>query len=227
MNQQCPRCAAAYASGSRFCQTCGLPLQASQPTAQAVYQAGAYTGQQGYAPPPQQYYAMPAPPMYPKAPLGERFWASVLDGFISLGLSLPTLICWWVALQKSRASRYDYDSYDPGGVAMLFLLGLFLYLIPLVYNFIKDGLGQGQSWGKRNVYLMVVDLSTNQPCGKGKSAARHFISALVCLIPFIGWLIECIMVLVSTDGRKLGDLAANTQVVHIDHYFREDQYNQQ
>ena len=191
-----------------------------------MQQAGGYAGQQGYAPVP-YHFVRPADPVYPKAPLGERFWASVLDGFISLGLSLPTFICLWLALQKSRRSYFDYDNYDPGGAVMLVLLGVFLYLMPLAYGFIKDGLGQGQSWGKKNMYLMVVDLSTNQPCGKGKSAARHFISALVCMLPFIGWLIECIMVLASSDGRKLGDLAANTQVVHIDHYFRDEQYNQQ
>src|SRR5689334_11507073 len=105
MNQQCPRCAAANASENRFCQSCGLPLQTNPPTVQALHQAGGYAGQQGYAP-PRYYHTRPADPVYPKAPLGERFWASVLDGLISLGLSLPTFICFWIALQKSRSSYF-------------------------------------------------------------------------------------------------------------------------
>jgi len=36
---------------------------------------------------------------------------------------------------------------------------------------------------------------------------------LVAIIPFVGWLIEPNMVLATEDGRKLGDKAANTQVI--------------
>jgi len=83
----------------------------------------------------------------------------------------------------------------------------------LIYNSIKDGLGQGQSWGKKKLDLMVVNLDNNTPCDKKKSFFRNFISGLVFIIPFVGWLIESIMVLVTEDGRKLGDKAANTQVI--------------
>lgn len=214
MDQQCPRCAAAYTAGSRFCQSCGIPLFTQPTTVQAGYNPGPYARPAGYA-------AIAAMPSYPKAPLGARFWASVLDGLIGLGLCLPTFICWWLALQKSKYSYYDDSSYDPGGAFLLYLMALLFYFGPLTYSFIKDGLGQGQSWGKKNMYLMVVDLGTNQPCGKGKSIARNLISTLLCLFPFIGWLVEPIIVLASDSGRKLGDLAANTQVVHIDDYFQQ------
>ena len=60
---------------------------------------------------------------------------------------------------------------------------------------------------------MVVNLDNNTPCDKGKSFFRNFISGLVAIIPFVGWLIEPIMVLATEDGRKLGDKAANTQVI--------------
>jgi len=212
MDQQCPRCSAGYTSGNRFCQSCGASLVTHPQTVQAVYAPAAYSRPSAYA-----------APLYPKAPLGARFWASVLDGLIGLGLCLPTFICFWIALQKSKGHSYYYDdeSYDPGGAFLLFIMGLLLYIGPLIYSLIKDGLGQGQSWGKKNMYLMVVDLGTNQPCGKGKSIARNLISTLICLVPFIGWLVEPIIVLASDSGRKLGDLAANTQVVHIDDYFQE------
>jgi len=168
--------------------------------------------------------------VYPKAPLGARFWAAVLDSLIGLGLSLPSVICWMLAVQKSKRSYFDEDGYDPGGAFLLIMMGLLLYILPLLYSFFKDGLGEGQSWGKKNMYLMVVDLGNNQPCGIGKSIARNLLSTLVCLVPFIGWLVEPIMALASDSGQKLGDLASNTQVVHIDDYNRQpspDDYYQQ
>ena len=181
--------------------------------------AGAIPAGQAAYPAYPAYRARPAS-RYEKAPLGDRFWASVLDGLIGLGLSLPTLICFLFAMQKSN----DYDSYDQGGAAMLFLLGIFFYLLPLTYSLVKDGLGQGQSLGKRNMYLMVVDVNDNQPCSIGQSMGRNIISTLVCLVPFIGWLVEPIIVLASGDGRKLGDQAAGTQVIHLDRYEAPTQY---
>lgn len=219
MNQQCPRCSAAYASGNRFCQSCGASLLTNPGTVQAVYAPGGqqgYAAQAGYA----GGYAVTDRPDYPKAPLGARFWAAVLDSLIGLGLSLPSVICWTLAVQKSKHSYFDDDGYDPGGAFLLFIMGLLLYIVPVLYSFFKDGFRQGQSWGKKNMYLMVVDLGNNQPCGSGKSIARNLISTLVCLVPFIGWLVEPIMALASDRGRKLGDLASNTQVVHIDDYYR-------
>ncbi|HSC37788.1 MAG TPA: RDD family protein [Chitinophagaceae bacterium] len=220
MNQQCPRCSAGCRSEDRFCQSCGYQLHTYSTPAQAVpagaIPAGAIRAGQvaypGYRPIPKSRYE--------KAPLGDRFWASVLDGLIGLGLTLPTLICFLFAMQKSN----DYDSYDRGGAAMLILLGFFFYLLPLTYSLIKDGLGQGQSWGKRNMYLMVVDVNDNKPCTIGQSMGRNIISTLICLVPFIGWLVEPIIVLSSADGRKLGDQAACTQVIHLDQYDAPAQY---
>ncbi len=143
---------------------------------------------------------------YPKASLGNRFLASLLDGLISTGLSIPAILFFVAGLDKLKG--YDNDA-APG----LFFMAFFFYLIPLCYNFIKDGLGQGQSWGKKALDIMVVNLDNNTPCDKGKSFFRNFISILVAIIPFIGWLIEPIMVLATDDGRKLGDKAANTQVI--------------
>jgi uncharacterized RDD family membrane protein YckC len=122
-------------------------------------------------------------------------------------LSLTGII--FFALGMAKADNY----YDKDGAIGLFFIAFLFCIIPLVYNFIKDGLGQGQSWGKKALDLMVVNLDNNTPCDKGKSFFRNFISGLVATIPFVGWLIEPIMVLATEDGRKLGDKAANTQVI--------------
>ena len=131
---------------------------------------------------------------YPKASSGNRFLASLLDGLISLGFSIPAIIFFLTGMDKVE-SYYNSDS-APG----FFFVAFLFYLIPLTYNFIKDGLGQGQSWGKKGLDLMVINLENNSPCDKGKSFVRNLITALVSIIPFIGWLIEPIMVLATNDG---------------------------
>ena len=143
---------------------------------------------------------------YPKASLGNRFLAALLDGLISTGLSIPAILFFVAAMEKTKG-------YDNDGAGGLIFIAILFYLIPVIYSLIKDGLGQGQSWGKRPLDLMVVNLDNNAPCDKGKSFFRNFISTLVAIIPFIGWLIEPIMVIATDDGRKLGDKAANTQVI--------------
>jgi hypothetical protein len=66
--------------------------------------------------------------------------------------------------------------------------------------------------------IMVVNLDNDMPCDIGKSFLRHLISAFVGLIPFVGWLVEPVLVLAAEDGRKLGDKAANTQVIDVQNF---------
>jgi len=194
---KCIICNTSYSDDIKFCPRDGgevkivLTRQFSQP----IY------GQT------QAYQKFGTNQKYPKASLGNRFLAALLDGLISVGLSIPAFIFFAIGMAKVD-SFYEKDS-----AIGLFYIAFLFYMIPLVYNFIKDGLGHGQSWGKKALDLMVVNLGNNTPCDKGKSFLRNFISGLVAIIPFVGWLIEPIMVLANEDGRKLGDKAANTQVI--------------
>ncbi|NQT35606.1 RDD family protein, partial [bacterium] len=83
--------------------------------------------------------------------------------------------------------------------------------------FIKDGLGNGQSWGKRAVGLMVVQLIDDTPCTKLKSSLRGLVTMLLGAVPF-GSFVEPIMVIATKDGRRLADMAAETKVIHIENY---------
>jgi uncharacterized RDD family membrane protein YckC len=194
---KCVICNTSYSDDIKFCPRDGgevkiiLTRQFSQPT----------YGQT------QSYQKFGINQKYPKASLGNRFLASLLDGLISMGLSIPAIIFFMMGMKKAE-SYYDKDE-----ASLLFIVAFLFYIIPIVYNFIKDGLGQGQSWGKKALDLMVVNLENNTPCDKGKSFFRNLISVLVAIIPFVGWLIEPIMVLATEDGRKLGDKAAITQVI--------------
>ena len=83
----------------------------------------------------------------------------------------------------------------------------------LFYTFTKDGRPGGQSIGKKMMGLMVVHLESNQPCTMGQSALRHLVLFLLDLVPYLGWLIEPIVLLSAAGGRRLGDMAAGTQVI--------------
>ena len=151
------------------------------------------------------------PGKYSKAPLGNRFGAAILDALIVFGLALPAIILFFVTI----AELSDYWGDEESAYGMLFFAGLLYIALPLPYSIIKDGLGKGQSWGKKATGLMVVCLKDNTPCTKGKSFLRGLIMVLLGIIPYVGWLIEPIIVLADDEGRRLGDRAADTQVIDV------------
>jgi uncharacterized RDD family membrane protein YckC len=161
-------------------------------------------------PPPAAPQAYGQQFVYPKAPLGARFVAYLVDAFLFLLPAILLLILTAVAIEKENGLL--------GGICGI--LGGLLMLAAVVYGFIKDGRANGQSVGKKMMRLMVVHLPTNQPCTKGQSAGRAAIMMLLGFIPYVGSLIEPIVVLAAGDGRRLGDKAANTQVVAVDDYRR-------
>ena len=74
-----------------------------------------------------------------------------------------------------------------------------------LYYFLADGLQNGQSWAKRMLGMAVVDARTGAPCSMGQSFVRNFLLAI--LGPF-DWIF-----IFGGEKRRLGDLAAGTQVV--------------
>lgn len=150
--------------------------------------------------------------MYPKCNLVNRLLAYIIDGIIVGLFAIPAIII--LIIKDDSLTFYTYPE--------LFYFLLILFFIPgAIYEFIKDGLGKGQSWGKKLMGLMVVNLETNTPCTKGKSVLRTLISAIIVSIPLLNlitWLVEPIMVLVTKDGRKAADLAVKTQVIEVKNY---------
>lgn len=176
----CTKCGETYSEGIRFCSKDG-----------GVVMPRYKLGRQGNA-------------SLQKADLGKRFLAFIVDWLMIMLMSVPSTVCFGIAL--SYLDRYFSDGQE---YAFL-ILGAFFYLIPLVYSLTKDGLGKGQSIGKRCLGLKVVKCATGGPCTEGASALRNFVSSI---LPF-GCLIEPIMVLANKDGRKVGDYAAGTMVVN-------------
>jgi uncharacterized RDD family membrane protein YckC len=142
--------------------------------------------------------------LYPKAPLGGRMLAAVVDVLVTAPVALL-----WVFVVAAFAA----DSAGLG--AALALAAVAASIWALVYSFTKDGRPGGQSIGKKMMGLMVVHLPSNQPCTRSQSALRYLVMFLLSLILGAGWLIELIVLLIVPGGRRLGDFAAGTQVIRL------------
>lgn len=228
--RKCVVCATEYSSDVKFCPKDGGSITTiSSTTSNSQTPPYGYTQNQNQGQHQNQYQQRQQqnlPPnygnnrnnpynneQYYKASLGSRFGAYLLDLLITIGFAIPSIIF----LFAGFAEIESYRGNDAAAGAY-FILAALLYLIPLTYSFIKDGIGEGQSWGKKAVGIMVVHLPTNQPCNYGQSFTRNIVMTLLGFIPYVGWLIEPIVVMAAEDGRRLGDKAANTQVIEVRDY---------
>jgi len=144
---------------------------------------------------------------YPKADYGKRILASLIDLAIAyLPGTIYSLIIFPIAFSGAlRGQAFVFISLLSFGQVLIWGLGA-------IYFFIKDGLGLGQSIGKKMQQLMVVRLEDNRPCTMGTSFIRSFI--LYFLLP-----IEIIISLAFNDkGHRLGDMAVKTQVIDSEIY---------
>ncbi len=200
----CTECGTQVSDKAQTCLKCGNPISALNFNKQASINT---VPNQNFG---NSFSSLNANFAYPKASLSNRFFASLLDGLIVILLSIPSILTFVFAGFKER-------EYNRGDGQMTFFMILFfaflLLIIPLYYSFIKDGRGYGQSIGKKACGLMVVNLTDNSPCSKGKSFLRAFISS----IPYLQ-LIDILLVFITSNGRKLGDFAATTQVINVMDY---------
>lgn len=141
-------------------------------------------------------------PVFPKAPLGKRVIALLIDMAVAWG---PLGIAWLLMNWGSMP-------------ALKVFLWVPALLWGLVYFLVKDGWPGGQSIGKRVLGLMVVTLHDKKPCTRWRSAIRQFAIIVVNFIPYIGALLEPVLVLADHGGRRLGDQMAKTQVIETTAY---------
>ncbi|MGN0028635.1 MAG: RDD family protein [Marinilabiliaceae bacterium] len=207
----CPICHKKYPSGSLFCNDDGSKLVKESDLVcvctkcgEAYYEGVTFCPKDGGVVMPRYKLGGQANASLQKADLGKRFLASVVDCLMTTLMAITSAVCFGIAVP------YLCLCYSKGQGYAFLILGAFFYIVPLVYSLIKDGLGEGQSIGKRCLGLKVVKFATGGPCTKGASALRNFVSYI---LPF-GCLIEPIMVLANNDGRKVGDYAAGTMVVN-------------
>ena len=217
---KCVICNKSYTNGAKFCPNDGgqikledeilrhsnvQPVTNMEPETQRTN----YQENNSYSPPPINSFSLKKE--FKNAPIGKRFLAYLLDGLIVALLFIPSLFLLFDFLVGIFSNNY-YNGYDNFSKEKL-IFGVILFLLPFRYILIKDGLGEGQSVGKKALDLMVINVNTNEPCTKLNSAGRNILFSIIAGIPYIGFLLEVIMIFANPDGRKLSDLGSGTQVI--------------
>lgn len=151
--------------------------------------------------PPMPPVGVAGPRPYPKASLAARFGAYIIDGAIAVAPAICSGLVF--AIVTRGVGR-------PGPVMLLVFASI---LWAIYYGLTKDGREGGQSIGKRATGLRVVNISTGNPCSTSESIVRNLVLAGLNLVPAVGWLIEPIVAMAEGSGRRLGDMAAGTQVI--------------
>ena len=120
---------------------------------------------------------------YSKADLGRRLSAAMIDG------ALVTTA--WMLFRQYASVLYA--------------------LAGLLYVIFKDSLA-GRSVGKFCCGLVVLDVHTGRPCGRVGSATRNILFAIPG-VNVSGVLLESTTIVRDSQGQRLGDRLAQTQVV--------------
>ena len=146
----------------------------------------------------------PASPLdvwhYPKAPIGARLLAWIIDSVI--GIFMPIMA-------STIGIASSHGKMNPVNVVLL----ISSIVWAIYYNFTKDAQDQGRSIGKRAMGLRVVNVKTNKPCSKGESSLRALMLMVLNMVPLVGGLIEPVAILAQREGRRVGDKVAGTQVI--------------
>jgi uncharacterized RDD family membrane protein YckC len=198
----------------RFCPGCGEPVQPWNALATARY-CGACGASLDLVPDPDRLRVPCATPQptgeerrtYPRAPLGPRVAAILIDAIIAVSIVLPGFLLLVFGLVENR--RESAGLYTNIGGALFVIGGLWFFW----YGFAKDGFRVGQSIGKRSAGLIVVHLATGQPCTRTQSLIRNLVHGLLFMVGGLPLLLEPLAVLLDPNGRRIGDHVAHTQVV--------------
>jgi uncharacterized RDD family membrane protein YckC len=97
------------------------------------------------------------------------------------------------------------------------------WVAAILYVLVADGVGGGQSLGKKLLGLIVLDKDGN-PCPLKSSILRNILfgaGVFLWNIPLLGWallaaaiIIEFLVLMGSAEGKRLGDELAGTRVFY-------------
>lgn len=136
------------------------------------------------------------------ASIGERFLAFVIDCVL---LSIYTISTYYLI---------DYLSLPSSFTSIFFML--VIYLPALLYFFLSEVFNQGQSIGKRLLNIRVVKADGSTP-----NISAYLLRALLFPIdgPLTGGL-GLLVILLTKNNQRFGDLAAGTIVVQEKNYHK-------
>ncbi|MCR5076797.1 MAG: RDD family protein [Prevotella sp.] len=133
------------------------------------------------------------------ASVGERILAQLIDCFL--------LFCYLLGITL-LISEMDFNGLRS---EIFFTLGI--YLPALFYSFLMELFNHGQSLGKMVMHLRVVKKDGTTP-GVGDFFMRWLLQIIDMGFSFIGVLI----ILLTRNSQRLGDLAAGTMVIRLNDY---------
>jgi len=208
----CTKCKKEYPDGMKFCPEDGEPiaLLPVHGTIKAQNKSGIHHSMSDVS---------NSESIYKKASIMNRISAFTIDFLIISIISIPA------------GAMYAYWLSDLGEAIHLYFY--FILLAPVLwFGLRKEGFGKGQSPGKKERALMMVHLPSNKPCTKSKSAGRWIIFALMAFIPYlfianeviffsliiVAGLIDPILVISRTDGKRIADLLLGLQVINVDDF---------
>jgi uncharacterized RDD family membrane protein YckC len=161
--------------------------------------------------PPKADVADPAPPVLPGlASRGLRLTAAIVDGILSLVVTVPLMI--YTGYFEGIRSGGDGPSYEMAvGVSALAFAA---FVAMHGYWLVKHG----QTIGKRIVGIRIVNVSDGRvPKVATLLGTRYGLMWLVSLVPGIGTFVALVddLFIFRSDRRCLHDLIAGTKVVAI------------
>lgn len=141
------------------------------------------------------------------------------------------------AIKVAKLTRLMAKGIDLFIVAC-FMLWFFPFgaVLGVIYISFCDGMGNGQSAGKRFLGFAVKSLEDGSPCSYKQSAIRNLPLSLPLLVallfPVIGWILGAILAIVLIgfelyllytldSGHRLGDVMADTSVMANDDNFEQ------
>ena len=183
----CPACGKENAEGATFCANCGKPLTATaaSPMTSAMGMGGTGT------PPGGMKYAE----------IVDRFVGALVDYII---IAVIGIILGVIIFAGALASGGFGFFFGP-----IFLLEIVLWLIYFTYF---EGT-TGQTFGKQLAHTKVVDERTGQTVDMGRAFIRSLLR-IIDNLPFL-YIIGVILVAVTPNRQRLGDMAAHTVVVKV------------
>jgi len=141
------------------------------------------------------------------AGLGSRFLALLIDGLLLSAVFFPTTRIVkgvWIMSSADHLWRDGWFITDP--LCMIFLLVILIYFVVLEGTF-------GQTVGKWFLGLQVVRLDAGNP-GLPRALLRNLLR-LVDALPVFS-ILGVVLIIVSPEKARVGDLVAGTRVVKID-----------
>jgi uncharacterized RDD family membrane protein YckC len=138
-------------------------------------------------------------------------WIGLLFGLPALFRAVPDTFTRWLWEQLGSPLTSDWI------MLILAVVWVGQFVVELGYFVFVERVTGGQSIGKRWLRLRVVQ-DGGFPIGLRESVVRNLLRAADSL-PW-SYVVGLVAILVSTDGKRLGDLAAGTVVVRLDRPLR-------